>query len=92
MNEQIKEVENILKGMWCDVYQDPKYPSCTISIKIDGDWKHDHLRAKHLLSQHGYNQVCENVIGNSDSDFYTSVHVVMKQSKEFIDALKKMFG
>ena len=92
MNEQIKEVENILRGFWCDVYQDPKYPSCTISIELFGDWKHDHLCAKELLSQHGYNEVCEIAVGEQHSDTYTSVHVVMKKSKEFIDALKQMFA
>ena len=92
MNEQIKEVENILSSFWCDVYQDPKYPSCTISIELYGDWKHDHLCAKKLLSQHGYNEVREDVIGKQNSDTYTSVHVVMKESKETINALKKMFA
>ena len=93
MKEQIKEVENILNGssIWYEVYQNPRYPSCTISVEIDGDWRHDHLRAMQMLSQEGYNEVRENVLGSQDSDVYKSEHVIMKQSKEFIDALKKMF-
>lgn len=93
MNEQIKEVENLLKGYWAEVYQDnSKYPSCVLCVEVDGDWKHDHLAVKHILTENGYNQIREEVIGDSDSDSYRSIHLVMKASKEFIDGLFKIFA
>lgn len=92
MEKQINEIESLLREYWCDVYQDPKYPSCVICVKVDGDWKHDHLAVKEVLSEHGYNQIREDVVGSSDSDWYTSIHVVMKASKEVIDGLFKIFA
>ena len=46
-----------------------------IYIKIEGDWKHDHPRANYIAEQFGFFCVEEQVIGEPNSDYYTSIHL-----------------
>jgi hypothetical protein len=47
----------------------------TVQIDVSGDWKHDHLWFKNLMSKLFHaTQVSENLIGESDSDYYAATH------------------
>ena len=94
MEKQIEEIESLLhkNGLYPDVYQKDCYPSCTVTIFVEGDWKHDHLYVKHLLSTIGFNEVREDVIGSTDSDYYKSEHTFMYASEETVKSLKEMFS
>ena len=94
MEEYIKQIDNLLQenGLHLDVYQKDCYPSCTVTVFIKGDWKHDHLYVKHLLSTIGFNEVREDVIGSTDSDYYKSEHTFMYASEDAINSLKEMFS
>lgn len=43
-------------------------------VDIDGDWKHDHLRADYLMEQKGFTKVSESVIYSNGDDTYLSAH------------------
>ena len=50
-------------------------------VDIDGDWKHDHLAADHLLFQElGLSCIDTREIGDSDSDWYEAVHTYQRNS------------
>lgn len=93
MEKQIEEIESVLhkNGFYPDVYQKDCYPSCTVTIFVEGDWKHDHLYIKHLLSTIGFNEIREDVVGSQDSDYYKSEHTFMYASEDSINALKEIF-
>lgn len=93
MDEAIEKIDKLLKdnGIYADVYHNNKFPSCTVTVFIEGDWKHDHMFAKHLLSTIGYSEVREDIVGNSDDDFYKSEHTFMYASEDTVNALKEMF-
>jgi hypothetical protein len=93
-NNQIEQIENALvkNGIYADVYNKDEFPSCTVTVFIEGDWKHDHLFAVNILSDLGFSEVREDLIGSSDSDYYKSEHTFIKGSKEFVKALHEMFG
>ena len=94
MKEYVEQIENLLKenNLYFDVYQKDCYPSSTVTVFVEGDWKHDHLYVKHLLSTIGFNEVCEETIGSTDSDYYKSEHTFMYASEDTIKALKEMFS
>lgn len=94
MEKQIEEIESLLhkNGLYPDVYQKDCYPSCTVTIFVEGDWKHDHLYIKHLLSTIWFNEIREDVIGSQDSDYYKSEHTFMYASEDAINSLKEMFS
>ncbi len=93
MDEAIEKIDKLLKdnGIYADVYHNNKFPSCTVTVFVEGDWKHDHLFVKHLLSTIGYSEVREDIVGNSDDDFYKSEHTFMYASEDTVNALKEMF-
>ncbi len=94
MENDIEKVDSFLREnkIYADVYHNDKFPSCTVTVFIEGDWKHDHLRVKYLLSTIGYNEIREDTIGNTDSDYYKSEHTFMYASVDTINALKEMFA
>ena len=94
MEEYIEQIESLLKknNLYFDVYQKDCYPSCTVTVFVEGDWKHDHLYVKHLLSTIGFNEVREDIVGSTDSDYYKSEHTFMHASEETVNALKKIFS
>lgn len=63
-----------------------------ISIDIDGDWKHDHLRADYLMNKYFYDdlaQTGEDEIQESDDDSYYSRHTyVIKNANKYFDTNK----
>lgn len=74
----IAEEKNITKHLKeNDLYVDSitlDYDS-KVLIQIDwGDWKHDHLRLRHLMSQLGYMLVSEKVTEEDGSDCYSALH------------------
>ena len=93
--EEIDEIYQILKdaGLYPeDVFHDDRYPYCVITVRVDGDWKHDHLATKWALEKYGYNEIKEIELEDTGEDCYPADHLVMKAPKEHIDALFKMFG
>ncbi len=59
-----------------------------ISVEIDGDWKHDHLRADYLMNKYfseDLEESGETEIGESDDDSYYSLHtyVITNADKYF---------
>lgn len=59
-------------------------------VDIDGDWKHDHLAADHLLFQElGLSCIDTREIGDSDSDWYEAVHTYQRNS-DIEDLHKRM--
>ena len=81
------EIYNVLQkndiypedGTWFSADRDDDY-DVELYLVIDGDWKHDHLFAEHLVEQFckekGFTIVSSenNEIGNSESDWYKSAH------------------
>ena len=94
MEKHIEQIESLLQknGFYLDIYQKGCYPSCTVTVFIEGDWKHDHLYVKRLLSTIGFNEVREDIVGSSDSDYYKSEHTFMYASEDTISSLKEMFS
>lgn len=45
-----------------------------INVAVEGDWKHDHLRADWLLKEAGAIALGEVVTEQDDSDYYSSIH------------------
>jgi hypothetical protein len=76
LNDEIKRYLN-----YNEIYPDCVYENeGNIEIEInDGDWKHDHIRCKYLMSELGYNQLDVVVTEESDSDCYSAVHIYAKQ-------------
>lgn len=69
------KIEQILREeqLWCDCYEmDGK-----IYMEIDGDWKHEHLRAKLILADYGYN-VIEVYHEESECDWYEARYIVLE--------------
>ena len=59
-----------------------------ISVEVDGDWKHDHLRADYLMNKYfseDLEESGETEIGESDDDSYYSLHtyVITNADKYF---------
>lgn len=59
-----------------------------ISVEIDGDWKHDHLRADYLMDKYfsdDLKRTGEDILEESDNDSYYSCHtyVIMNADKYF---------
>ena len=46
----------------------------TASIEIEGDWKHDHAYADYIMEQNGFKRISEQVIEDTESDWYTAIH------------------
>jgi len=94
MEDYIEQIESLLQknGFYLYVYHKDCYPSCTVTVFIEGDWKHDHLHVKHLLSTIGFNEIREDIVGSTDSDYYKSEHTFMYASEDSIKALKGMFS
>ena len=63
-----------------------------ISVEIDGDWKHDHLRADYLMSDYFSNDLVrtgEDMLDESDDDSYESRHVyVIKNADKYFNINK----
>lgn len=45
-----------------------------------GDWKHDHGYLKHLMAQHGFIHVFQEVTEEDGSDCYSAEHTFIKAS------------
>lgn len=63
-----------------------------ISVEIEGDWKHDHLRADYLMSDYFSDdlvQTVEGVLEDSDNDSYYSCHIyVIQNADKYFDTNK----
>jgi hypothetical protein len=66
---QVLKANNIYAEVWCD----SELP--VIYVQIDnGDWKHDHLRARLLLEEAKFKFLGETEVGESLDDCYSAVH------------------
>jgi hypothetical protein len=91
--QDVERVDSLLNEYSISAYVNADYSLNTIYIDIDwGDWKHDHLYIRHLLSTIGFNEIREDVIGSTDSDYYKSEHTFMYASEDAINSLKEMFS
>lgn len=75
----IEKIESIFKAndLYADVYES-KF-SNTICVEINwGDWKHEHLRCKWLMSENGFEHIREEIIDENGSDCYSSIHYFKK--------------
>lgn len=73
--EYTEKVQKLLDRdhICADVY--PHYGLPVVVIDIHwGDWKHDHGRAKWLVSQHGGNLIGSKVTEENGSDCYSAEH------------------
>lgn len=63
-----------------------------VSVEIEGDWKHDHLRADYLMSDYFSDdlvQTVEGVLEDSDNDSYYSCHIyVIQNADKYFDINK----
>lgn len=64
-------------GVWADVWHPYGIPALVVSISW-GDWKHDHLWAKDLMSYLGYIEVGSKVTEEDGSDTYSAEHYFVK--------------
>lgn len=72
-----EEVQKVLNdgGVYADVY--PHHTLPVIQVEISwGDWKHSHLRADWLISEHmkGLTKFSVQVTEENGSDAYSAVH------------------
>lgn len=111
------ELANLEKSLWDKLNAQGIYPEdgtfsnssnrladLDLELVIDGDWKHDHLFAEHLVEEwckeNGYviTRHTESEIGNSDSDWYEAEHhwFLIKDTdgkmSDTVAGFKKMFS
>ena len=62
-------------GVWAEVWYENE-----IAVSISwGDWKHDHLWARDLMSYLGYTEIGNKVTEEDGSDCYSAVHYFVKE-------------
>ena len=65
-------------GVWAEVYQyNQSIAAYVVSISW-GDWKHDHLWARDLMSYLGYVEIGNKVTEEDGSDCYSAEHYFLK--------------
>ena len=47
-----------------------------VRVSIEGDWKHDHLRAKLIIQEAGYDYYDEVVTEDTGCDWYSADHYI----------------
>lgn len=57
-----------------EVWQDAELPAIYY-ITIDGDWKHSHIFADHLMKQLNLHKIGEKDLVEDGSDWYQSTHI-----------------
>ena len=60
-----------------NLYYDSYVSSTDGMIEItieDGDWKHDHIRFKHIMRKNHYRHIKSVEIGTSEDDTYSATH------------------
>ena len=66
-------------GVWAEVYPyQHDMPVLVVSISW-GDWKHDHLWARNLMSYLGYKEIGDRVTEENGSDCYSAEHYFVKE-------------
>ena len=65
-------------GVWAEVWR--HYGTSALVVKISwGDWKHDHLWARDLMSYLGYVEIGSKVTEEDGSDTYSAEHYFIKE-------------
>lgn len=72
-DDMIDRVREKLSDIAAEVGWGSDYETIAVTIEW-GDWKHDHLRAKHLMKQLGFDQLIEIATEEDGSDCYSSIH------------------
>ena len=75
--DKLMEIEKMLRenNIWADVYEELSM----IAVEINwGDWKHEHLAAKWLMKELGYEQEFERVTEENGSDTYSAIHYFLE--------------
>ena len=65
-------------GVWADVWHHYGTSALVVSISW-GDWKHDHLWARDLMSYLGYVEIGSKVTEENGSDTYSAEHYFIKE-------------
>lgn len=89
-HEFSSEIFNYLfdNKVWVDsVYSDYIEDTNTVevSVEIEGDWKHDHLRADYLMNDYFSDDLVktrEDILEDSDDDSYESCHIYVIQNAD----------
>jgi len=68
-------------GIYADVFQHDTLPVVVVSIR-HGDWKHEHLRAKSVLSELGAYFIKTEVTDEDGSDCYSADHYFIVNGME----------
>ena len=63
-----------------------------MTVRVEGDWKHDHLATKWALEKEGWNEIKEVQLEDTGEDYYPADHYVVKWPKETINAMRQMMG
>ena len=67
-------------GVWAEVYQyNQSIAAYVVSISW-GDWKHEHLWARDLMSYLGYVEIGNKVTEEDGSDCYSAEHYFIKEA------------
>ena len=83
IDNQIQEIYQILQQNNLypeDVFQDDSHPSCVITVRVNGDWKHDHLwcdyEVDNFLKSKGHEVISHStdVTEEDGSDTYSAIH------------------
>ena len=82
INEFAQKIEKIFVEQ--KLYYDVWYDTNSISIEIrNGDWKHDHLYAKHLVKELAKKEgvtnrlnISEEITEDSQDDSYSAIHII----------------
>ena len=65
-------------GVWAEVWR--HYGTSALVVNISwGDWKHDHLWARDLMSYLGYVEIGSKVTEEDGSDTYSAEHYFIKE-------------
>ena len=70
----VNMIENCLRDN--DVFADV-WDAGNGDIKVEinwGDWKHDHLRCRHIMRELGFERINEVVTADDGSDCYSALH------------------
>ena len=73
--EIANRLEEMLRenGVWADVYSWNNGESIIVEISW-GDWKHEHWKAKELMSEEGWECYGSQTTEEDDSDTYSARH------------------
>ena len=78
--DKIQEIQNAFKEVGLSVEAIYEIEKDEILVCISwGDWKHEHLACKQVMTKLGYTQIQEIITEDNGSDCYSSEHTFVKR-------------